>query len=191
MEKIRSRCYHLILYPDDKEHVNAVDLITNNYNYAIILHDKDLIDGTNELKKPHWHIILYFSNARYLNSIAEELHIKPNYIKTDEIKRGLEYLIHKNHKDKYQYSIDEVDGPLKENLLNYLSKSIENENTSILLLFSLIDTFDGPIYLEDFIPLVIKNNLWSFFRRSQLTWFKLIEEHNRKYHINTGLKLLK
>lgn len=183
INEIRSRCYHLILYPDDTEHVKIFDLITNNYNYASILHNKDLVDGTQELKKPHWHIILYFDNPKYLNSLANELEIKPNYIRVEELRKGLEYLIHKNHKDKFQYSIDEVNGPLKENLLNYLSKSIETEKTSILLLFSIIDTYEGPIKLEEILPIIIQNNLWSFFRRSQLTWFKLIEEHNRKYHL--------
>ena len=187
MEKIRSRCYHLILYPDDTEHVKILDLIENNYNYAYILHDKDTIGQTDEVKKPHWHIILYFDNAKYLNSLAEELHIQPNYLRTEELKKGLEYLIHKNNKNKYQYDIEEVFGPLKENLNNYLNNSIETEKTSILLLFSLIDTFEGPITLEEFIPIVVKNNLWSFFRRSQLTWFNLIKEHNAKYHVKNVL----
>lgn len=187
MEKIRSRCYHLILYPEDKEHVKILDLIEDNYNYAYILHDKDTIGQTAEVKKPHWHIILYFENAKYLNSLAVELGISPNYLRTEELKKGLEYLIHRNHKNKYQYSIDEVFGPLKENLNNYLNSSIETEKTSILLLYSIIDTFEGPITLSEFIPVIVKNNLWSFFRRSQLTWFNLIKEHNAKYHVKNLL----
>lgn len=183
MKEIRSRCYHLILYPDDERQVKIVDLITNQYNYAIILHDKDLIDGTEETKKAHWHIILYFNNPKYLNSLANELELSPNYIRTDELRHGLEYLIHKNNKDKYQYNVDEVTGPLKENLLHYLSNSIENEKSSTLLLYNIIDTFDGPLSISELVPMIISNNLWSYFRRSQLTWFKLLEEHNRKYHL--------
>lgn len=189
---IRSRCYHLILYPDDKEHVKAVDLITNHYNYAIILHDKDFIDGSTELyKKAHWHVILYFNNPKYLKPLAEELGITSNYIAPDELKKGLEYLIHKNHKNKYQYDIEEVSGPLKENLLSYLSNSIENEKTSTLYLFTIIDTFDGPITLKELVPIIISNNLWSYFRRSQLTWFKLIDEHNHKYFVKEKYYLKK
>lgn len=188
---IRSRCFHLVLYKEDKEHLIALDLITNEYNYALILHDKDIIEDTGELKKEHFHVILYFDNPRYLLSLAKDLGIKPNYIKVDELKKGLEYLIHKNNTDKYQYSVDEVKGPLKDKLLTFLGNSSQMEKQSIFLLYQIIDTFDGPIYLSDFIPIVLQNNLWSFFRRSQLTWFKLIEEHNRKYHFNSFSNILK
>lgn len=188
---IRSRCFHLVLYKEDNDHLNALDLIQNEYNFAYILHDKDIIEDTGELKKPHWHVILYFDNPHYLLSLAKDLGIKPNYIKTDELKKGLEYLIHKNNTDKYQYPIDEVKGPLKDKLLTFLGNSSQVEKQSILLLYQLINSFDGPIYLNDFIPLVLENNLWSFFRRSQLTWFKLLEEHNRSYHVNSFSNILK
>lgn len=188
---IRSRCFHLVLYKEDNDHLNALDLIQNEYNFAYILHDKDIIEDTGELKKPHWHVILYFDNPHYLLSLAKDLGIKPNYIKTDELKKGLEYLIHKNNPDKYQYPIDEVKGPLKDKLLTFLGNSSQVEKQSILLLYQLINSFDGPIYLNDFIPLVLENNLWSFFRRSQLTWFKLLEEHNRSYHVNSFSNILK
>ena len=178
----------MILYPDDKKTTNVLNIIEDNYNYALILHDKDYYEETGEIKKAHYHIIIYFENAKRLNTLSDELGLAPNYIRTEEIKKGLEYLIHKNNKDKYQYSIDEVRGPLKDRLQNFINKSIESENTSIMLLYEIINKYDGPIYLEYIIPVVLQNNLWSFFRRSQLTWFKLIEEHNRKYHANNYLK---
>lgn len=191
LEDIRSRCFHLILYPDDKNHLEIIDLIENHYNYAKILHDKDLIDGTENVKKPHFHIILYFSNAKYLSSLSKELKLAPNYIRTEELRSGLEYLIHKNNKDKYQYNVEEVDGPLKDNLLSYLSNSIENEKTSTLYLYNIINTFEGPISLSEIIPIIISQNLWSYFRRSQLTWFKLIDEHNFKFNIEEKYYLKK
>lgn len=183
MADIRSRCFHLVLYKEDLEQLRVIDTIEQHYNYACILHDKDYSDKTGELLKEHYHYILYFDNARTIKVLSEELQLKPNYIRTEELRKGLLYLIHYNHKDKYQYTVDEVEGPLKERLLNYLSSSIQNETTSITLLFNFINSFDGPIRLEELIPIVLQNNLWSFFRRSQLTWFKLIEEHNRKYHL--------
>ena len=183
MADIRSRCYHLILYEEDLEQLRVLDMIEQHYNFGAIRHDKDMYDGTTELKKPHYHVILYFDNPKYLSSLSDELKLKPNYIKTDQLRKGLEYLIHKNNPEKFQYSVDEVYGPLKDNLLAYLSNSVSNEKTSTLFLFQIIDSFDGPIKLEELIPIVLQNNLWSFFRRSQLTWFKLIDEHNRKYHL--------
>lgn len=184
MKDIRSRCYHLILYKEDLEQLRVLDMIEQHYNYASIEHDKDMYEGTTELKKPHYHVILYFDNPKYLSALSDELQLKPNYIKVDEKRKGLEYLIHKNDPDKYQYDIDEVHGPLKDDLLKYLNNSVSNEKTSTLYLFQIIDSFDGPISLNELIPIVLQNNLWSFFRRSQLTWFKLIDEHNRKYHLH-------
>ena len=164
MSEIRSRCYHLILYKEDLEHLRVIDSIEQHYNSAAIKHDKDIDELTNKVKKEHYHVILYFDNPKYLSSLCKELQLKANYIRTDELKRGLEYLIHKNHPDKYQYSIDEVYGPLKENLLNYLSKSIENEKTSTLLLYSIIDTYDGPISYSELIPIVIyESNSKDYF----------------------------
>lgn len=192
MEKnLRSRCYHLILYPDNEEHVKMLDLIETNYNYAYILHDKDFIADTGELKKAHWHVILYFEHAKLLSALAEELQIAPNYIRTEELRKGLFYLIHRNNKDKYQYSVSEVVGPLTDNLQKYLGTSVESEKTSVLLLFNYINSYEGPIYLQDLLPIIIKEDLWSYFRRSQLTWFKLMDEHNKKYHVASVLKFRK
>ena len=184
MKEIRSRCYHLILYKEDLDHLSVIDIIEQHYNYACILHDKDYSEKTGELIKEHYHYILYFDNAKYLSSLAEELGLKPNYIRTEELRKGLLYLIHYNHKNKYQYNVEEVEGPLKERLLNYLNNSVQNETSCITFLYNLITSYDGPINLSEILPSIIQNNLWSFFRRSQLTWFKLIEEHNRKYHLH-------
>lgn len=182
-KKVRSRCYHLILYEEDITHKNALDYIQNNFNYACILHDKDFDEITGEIKKSHYHVILYFDNAVYLSSLAKQLGIKSNYIWVEELKKGLEYLIHKNNAEKFQYSIDEVFGTLKYKLYTYLNNNIENESQCVKLILSFFQDSSSPISLTDFILYLVNNNLWSYYRRSQTTFLRLLDEHNKALHI--------
>ena len=184
MKKIRSRCYHLILYDEDLSHKNAIDYIQKNYDYCLILHDKDFDEVTGELKKPHYHCILYFDNAVYKSSLAKQLDILPNYIEVESLKKGLLYLVHYNNKEKYQYSIDEVTGTLKDRLYTFLSNNIENESQCIKLILEFFNNSNYAISLSDFIIYLVNNNLWSYYRRSQTTFLRLLDEHNRALHIN-------
>lgn len=182
MKKIRSRCYHLILYDEDLSHKNAIDFIQKNFDYAYILHDKDFDEATGELKKPHYHFILYFDNPVYKTSLAKQLDILPNYIQIESLKKGLLYLIHYNNKEKYQYSLDEVFGTLKDKIYTYLSNNVENENQCILIILNYLNSVNKKITLFEFIQYIVSNNLWSYYRRSQITFIKLLDEHNILYN---------
>lgn len=75
-------------------------------NYAYILHDKDIYEN-GDTKAPHYHLYVYYQNAITLNSMGNRFygaHIeKP--INKDYC---IQYLIHRNDPQKYQYSSDEV-----------------------------------------------------------------------------------
>lgn len=84
-------------------------LETKNCEYCAILHDKDKReDGT--LKEPHYHIYLRFSNGRDSKHIAKWFNVPENCV--NKIKgtwKGvLQYAVHENAPEKYQYSVDEV-----------------------------------------------------------------------------------
>ena len=65
MEKFRSRKFCLLLYPnEDKTHKKALEYIKLNYDYALIVHDKDTNEN-NEIKKAHTHVVVSFSNAKW------------------------------------------------------------------------------------------------------------------------------
>ena len=78
--------------------------------YAFILHDKDINDLTGESKRPHIHIYVKTYNRTrrltYLKLLSRNLEIDPNRITIinadNEILR-IQYMIHKNNPDKYQY----------------------------------------------------------------------------------------
>lgn len=93
-KKIRSRLYSCVLYPEDKTQAHAIEQLKGSaYSAVGILHDKDIhineetgepiIDpdtGKPQPKKPHYHFVIRFKNARYRSSLAKELQIQPNYL---------------------------------------------------------------------------------------------------------------
>lgn len=184
MNNERSCSWALVLYPsEDPTHKDALDFITNNYNkYAFIKHDKDILDN-GELKKEHYHVVIQFTNYRWRNAIANELNITPNYLeKIRNLEKSMQYLIHFNDSDKYQYDIEEVQGPLKQKLIAYINTTDKSESEKVLELIDYIENNKRFIKLTDFIKYVCISNLYDIYRRSATTFVKILEEHNFVYH---------
>ena len=183
MEKFRSRRFCLLLYTsEDESHIKALEYIKNNYeNYAFIIHDKDL-NNDGELKKPHTHIVLEFNNARWSSSIAEELGILPNYLQNcNNFEKALDYLIHFNDDTKYQYSIDEVKGNLKKQLIKSINSFGKDENEVVKDIINIIKNTNDIIELEEFAINMCNSGYYSYFRRSLSLFYKIIENHNNKF----------
>jgi hypothetical protein len=77
--------------------------------YAYILHDKD-IDDKGKLKKPHYHVYLWFNSATDISQVATWFGIPENMIKKIKGRKKdvLKYLSHKNAPTKYQYDETEI-----------------------------------------------------------------------------------
>ncbi|EDO0847609.1 TPA: replication protein [Enterococcus faecalis] len=74
------------------------------------LHDKDINETTNEIKKPHWHIIISFTNKKSYKQalyISEMLNA-PEPKKVASLQGSVQYLWHRNNPEKYQYDKSEV-----------------------------------------------------------------------------------
>lgn len=71
--------------------------------------------------------MLRFKNSRWSSAICKELGIKENYI--EEVKKfnnAIQYLIHYNDPDKYQYNIEDVKGNLAiklKDIINSIEKA--------------------------------------------------------------------
>lgn len=88
-------------------------------SWAYILHDKDL-DENGNLKKPHIHLVLSLQESRQYTTIAGYFGVPPQFVSSikQHIRKGsrtfadiggaLNYLTHRNAKDKYQYDDSEV-----------------------------------------------------------------------------------
>lgn len=125
-EKNRSRNFCLVLYDEDETHKACLDKLSTGYQYIAIRHDKDrwteddtLPDGANvgDLKKPHWHVIIKFPQARWDTALAKELGISLNYIQRCVSYDGsLLYLVHHGLPHKYQYLPQDCIGTLVKDL---------------------------------------------------------------------------
>lgn len=119
MPEKKSRHIALLLYPDNPDHVAALDEIRMNYpSYIGILHLGS--DGG----KDHWHIYLDFPNPVYSKSIASELVLDERFCRPlfGQFSNCLLYLIHLNASDKEQYSIADCFG--SSALLQKLEKCV-------------------------------------------------------------------
>ena len=185
-DKVRSRLWCLLLYPDDDSHIKALDIIRSSYSYVGILHNKDTwteedeLNNSNhkfgDLKKPHYHIILKFAQPRWNTAISDELCISLNYLEPCRcFKNAGLYLVHSGIDDKYQYDISELEGPLAPDVVKALDPRSENER--IILLLSLIDDM-GWITYRKLLDIALQHDLYSDVRRMGFILSRVIDEHN-------------
>lgn len=181
VEKFRSRLYVAVLYPDDDSHVECMEkLQTNGYNFAAILHDKDVYeDGEQkgELKKVHWHIVLRFKNAVWNTAVAKELGITPNYLEAcKDQDASLLYLVHYGKEEKAQYDYEEVFGPMKIKLATLLADT--DEGTRILNIVDIVESSPGPISCSELLKKAVAAGLYADLRRMGHLATCLVREHN-------------
>ena len=112
-------------------------------NYFYIFHDKDT-DDNGELKKPHYHLRIE-SNKRIrkstlLNMLNERFNTDGVQIeKCENLISSVQYLIHLNDADKYQYDIDEVHTNNKDRLELLINSKPQNKATDDEIENGLID----------------------------------------------------
>lgn len=190
MTKFRTRVFCSVLYEEDETHKKAIDFIKRNYDHAIICHDKDvyledvirdgeLVHKKGELEKPHYQIVFRFSHARWSTAVAEELGITDNYLEAAETFKGaIEYLIHFNNPEKYQYTIDEVSGPLKSQLEEFVNNAGKTEGEKIIEMFNWIDDRKRCISYSEFYRSMAELGYWDTLRRSGSLVTRYLDEHN-------------
>ena len=179
MDKFRARNFNLVLYDEDETHRRALEYIEKNCDYAKILHDRDVNPDTGEIKKPHYHVVIRFQNAKWNTSLASDLGIGENYIEESRnLKRSLLYLIHYYDEDKFQYSVEDVEGSLKKRLLEIIKNDDKTESEKVIELLNYIDDCDYEIDLSAFIRYVASIGYWDIFRRSPYVFEKYIIKHN-------------
>lgn len=182
--KTYNRYYCAILYPEDSNYELYLHNIMKYYTeVTYILHDKDKIyvneNGkiTEKVKKPHLHILFKVGkNARGINSISEESEIPINYLEGCNKENMLLYFIHYKKKDKAKYSVNEVQGELKEYLMRLLNENISEENflNDIILL---IQTNKIKTTL-DFVSYCIRKNKVDIIRKYSYIITKILQEKN-------------
>lgn len=185
MEKFRTRNFCLVLYPDDPAHVAAMAVLSQGYKYAAILHDRDVFDTDDtdddtevgKPKKPHWHVVLQFPQARWNTALATELGITTNYIQQCRcFAASLLYLIHHGLPHKAQYTIADVFGCL----VSELEKALQDEKTQDEKALEVLDILAnmGQVNLHSLIRECAERGRFADLKRMGSWVPMLIEEHN-------------
>ena len=189
MEKYRGRVHMLLLYPDNVQHMEAMQKISKSYDFGAILHDKDYWTEEDEkknpehkkgdLKKEHFHVIIRTQNATWNTALCKELGIEEKFCEqAKNIDNALQYLIHYNDTDKATYAIDEVFGSLKTKLTESINKVAKSEGEKVVELIQFIKDYNGKLSITVFAEYCAKNGYWAEFRRSGAIFVKIIEEKN-------------
>lgn len=186
--KYRDRKFCAVLYPEDASHYNAIEkLKSGGYNFAAILHDKDIYtDGEHEgeIKKLHWHVVIRFKNAVWNTAIAKELGIEPNYLEAcQNVDASLLYLVHFGNDEKAQYDFESVFGPLRIRLSTLLAEP--DEGSRVLSLVEIVENASGPIGYSELIKKAVAAGVYSDLRRMGSLGVKMLQEHNYECWVET------
>lgn len=181
----KSRIIRLLLYPDDKTHLTAINKIRNSdWEYAYIIHSGESVEDDaigdekeKEIKKTHYHFVLRFKNQRHIGGIAKELEIAENYVRLGEHLIGsLQYLIHFNHDEKKQYPVEDVHGVLKKVLVDSLNRIDSTEEERARAIIDMIWSERYPPTSTDIARWACDNGCWSDLRRGFSIFREIMSE---------------
>ena len=110
--QVKGRIWALLVYPESAP-VGWRELFKQSGVQGFIspLHDKDIIEETEEEKKAHWHVYLVFSGPTSLSAVSEiakQLN-SPAPQRMRDVKGCYDYCTHKNDPQKYQYDEAEIE----------------------------------------------------------------------------------
>lgn len=193
MEKFRSRTFCAVLYPEDPTHVEALKrLSSNGYRYLGIYHDKDTYDSDDEnenageLKKPHYHVIIRFTQGIWSSSLAKELGIAENYLQQcRSFNSSLLYLVHFDIPYKHQYDKNELFGNLQEDFNKALAKNITPEKKAVKVL-ELVENMVDDVTISHLIKLAIAEDCYDELRRMG-SWANRLLDDRRTYLMERGI----
>lgn len=191
----RARDFLIELYPDNSVHMAVFEKLNKGYNIVGIKHDRDvyeeerkneageIVNGIGELKKEHFHIIISFDNARYLNGISKELGLEKRFIqKVQSYKQCARYLIHLDNEEKAQYTLDELFG--NADMIAKAKKCCVEEQTLTMVVYDLLnelDTRDRVVTSGELARIALSMGYISQYNRLKSVFNDFVYEHNEKY----------
>lgn len=167
----RTRNYVCIIYPESA-YPNWQDILADECVPAVIspLHDKDINPGTDEPKKPHYHVMICFGSVKtqkQAQSIFDKLSSKSVQCKpVASIAGQARYLIHMDNPEKYQYSPDDV-------------KSLNGADWASMIMTS-TDVFKTMKTICDYCRknnIISYSDLCDFAMDNNFDWFRIISSH--------------
>lgn len=170
-----------------KDYEIKIDALSSlGFIYASILHDKD-IDNNGVLKNPHYHLIIKVDKRirgkTLLYKLVEIFKTNVENIQINECFNfisSIQYLIHKNDNDKYQYDSDYIMHNMGQALNMYLDangKDIELTTEMIIdIVSSVQDTIDIIKSIGIYRYNALRNTIYDI--KTCLTQRKLFNKDN-------------
>lgn len=159
----RARVWGFIAYPDSVPQ-NWRDILDNDHLSWVEspLHDKDInADGT--VKKPHWHIMLFFEGKKSLKqieSISDSVNASEVII-IQNPKGMARYLIHYDNPEKFQYKREEIICHGGAEVDSYFEMSASSKFAVLTEIYEFI--LDSEIEnFADFIRYCLENNEYNW-----------------------------
>lgn len=173
MNEDKNRNWTFIVYPDSAPSNWKEILQDTGLPFAISpLHDRDIIEATGELKKPHWHIIVCFpgpTTFRKVNSLCAELN-SPIPKRVMSVVGIYRYFTHADNPEKAQYEEQDI---IQKN--GFDIREISGMTTSQILAIKkqLINIINNNHFYEycDFIKYVVNESVDLFQVASTNTLF--------------------
>lgn len=128
--------FNIVISDITKCHYDLSDfyswLDNSGFRYYLILHDKDY-DSNGDLIRPHLHLVLSgikrWRVKQLLNVLSDVLICRLENIQISEVQNltaSIQYLIHKNDSDKFQYSYESIKTNDNDNLVPILNETIKS-----------------------------------------------------------------
>lgn len=107
----RSRNWAFILYPESAPN-DWLEIMQEEMTPFVVspLHDTDINEGTGELKKAHFHILVTYGNVKTFEQVKEltERLRAPQPQMAKNVIGVVRYMAHLDYPDKFQYSKNDI-----------------------------------------------------------------------------------
>lgn len=178
----RKCIWTFILYPESAPE-NWIRILNGMHLMFIVspLHDKDTEEGTEKLKKAHYHILLKFPTKKSFEQIREittMLNCPAIHEPVNNFQSMVRYLCHLDDPDKYQYPISEIQSFGGLDASDYLQPLSTMRRMYIRQMIDYIEEND----ISEFRDLV-----WYARRYRNDDWFNLLTD-NCTYFMNMYIK---
>lgn len=164
----RGRNYASVVYPDSANTPdNWQDILSETHIPLFIspLHDSDINPGSNEQKKPHYHVLIMFEGVKTKEQAIEVFDLVGAVgCETIQSVRGYaRYLCHLDNPEKAQYSIENVRAMGGADYMATIGTALDKYKA----IGEMID------YCEQ-MDIVSYSELLLFCRQERFDWFRIL-----------------
>lgn len=173
---MKGTIWFLLIYEDDPNYKLYVENLEESFDYVKIRHDKDIVEETGELKKPHVHYLLK-TNQMSIARVSEISRVPMNYIKVrTDYAFAFRYLLHLDQPDKTRYKETELEGyQLKERLRKYVE--CDREEAVITDILEIIEYHKAHgSATKHLLNDILRSGYWGYWKQSQSTFLMLWKE---------------